>query len=582
MFRAKKATAVLALIILAITGSFLNTSTAQATSNYIEGTDEAAVMFDPLMVNEFSLEMSDADFESLKYPNVNWEFEGDWRETQMSFTMAGKSYGPYTVGVHLKGAWGSWRDVTQKAAFKIKMDAFVPDQTLFGVSKITLNNMVQDPSYIHETLTYRLYRSLGVPTPRTGYANVTLNGRDYGLHLNIETMNKQLLARWGITSSHLYKGAVPYFPDFYTGYESQFAIESGSDTDTSDLTSFIKVQSYGGPAWWTAMGKIADMKQMTMGWAIELYTGHWDGYVMNKNNYFLNFDRYGRVTLLPWGTDQTWNGSLSYFRSPALMINKCWAVSACKLMYEQSLAEVANKAEALNLESMATEVSSAIAAAVSADPWGPGYNTATDYQNAAIWRLGNQLRSLQTISAPWDTGLESISVDGVSYAPGSTIYLPPLTRQATIEAITNEYDADVTVENPGNLKDGLNTLSITVKSANGKHTRTETVNIHVYTKKTTKSSIGFSKSVAKITTKGTSSLNIAIAKLTDSKNLVLTVSMPKVKTLSTAKNNLLLKQRTDLVVKALSAKGIKATKVTKSLVATGTADSLSITANYIN
>jgi hypothetical protein len=112
-------------------------------------------------------------------------------------------------------------------------------------------------------------------------------------------MNKQLLARWGITSSHLYKGAVPYFPDFYTGYESQFAIESGSDTDTSDLTSFIKVQTYGGPAWWTAMGKIADMKQMTMGWAIELYTGHWDGYVMNKNNYFLNFDRYGRVTLLP-------------------------------------------------------------------------------------------------------------------------------------------------------------------------------------------------------------------------------------------------------------------------------------------
>ena len=66
MFRAKKATAVLALIILAITGSFLNTSTAQATSNYIEGTDEAAVMFDPLMVNDFSLEMSDADFESLK------------------------------------------------------------------------------------------------------------------------------------------------------------------------------------------------------------------------------------------------------------------------------------------------------------------------------------------------------------------------------------------------------------------------------------------------------------------------------------------------------------------------------------
>jgi hypothetical protein len=582
MFRARKATAAIALIMLAVTGSFLNTSAAQATSNYVEGTDEAAVMFDPLMVNDFSLEMSDADFESLKYPNVNWEFEGDWRETQMSFTMAGKAYGPYTVGVHLKGAWGSWRDVTQKAAFKIKMDAFVPDQTLFGISKITLNNMVQDPSYIHETLVYRLYRALGVPTPRTGYANVTLNGRDYGLHLNIETMNKQLLSRWGISSSHLYKGAVPYFPDFYTGYEGQFAIESGSETDTSDLTSFIKVQTYGGPAWWAAMGKLADMKQMTMGWAIELYAGHWDGYVMNKNNYFLNFDRYGKVTLLPWGTDQTWNGSLNYFRSPALMINKCWAVPACKLMYEQSLAEVANKAQVLDLKTMASEVSVAIAEAVTADPFGPGYNAATDYQNATMWRVENQLNTLQSISSPWDTGLESISVDGISYAPGSTISLPPLTRQATIEASTNEYAAKATVVNPESLKDGLNTVSITVKSANGKHTRTESVSIYVYTKKTTKSSIGFSKSVAKITTKGTSSLNIAIAKLTGSKNLVLTVSMPKVKNLSTTKNNVLLKQRTDLIVKALSAKGIKATKVNKSLVATGTADSLSITANYVN
>jgi hypothetical protein len=124
MSRTKKATAFAALITLAIAASFLNTSAAQAAPNYVEGSDAAAQVFNPLMVNNFELDMSDADFESLKYPNVDWDREGDWRETQMSFTMAGKVYGPYTVGVHLKGAWGSWRDVTQKAAFKIKMDAF--------------------------------------------------------------------------------------------------------------------------------------------------------------------------------------------------------------------------------------------------------------------------------------------------------------------------------------------------------------------------------------------------------------------------------------------------------------------------
>lgn len=582
MFRARKVTAVTALIILAIAGNYLSASSSQAATSYVEGTDEAAKVFDPLMVNDFSLEMSDADFESLKYPNVNWEYEGDWRETQMSFTMAGKSYGPYTVGVHLKGAWGSWRDVTQKAAFKIKMDAFVKDQTLFGISKFTLNNMVQDPSYIHESLTYRLYRALGVPTPRTGYANVTLNGIDYGLHLNIETMNKELLSRWGITSNHLYKGAVPYFPDFYSGYEGQFAIESGSSTDTSDLTEFIKVQSYGASAWWTAMGKIADMKQMTLGWATELYVGHWDGYVMNKNNYFLNFDRYGKVTLLPWGTDQTWNGSLSYFRSPALIINKCWAVPTCYSMYQQSLADVANKAAELELEVMASDVSSAISTAVASDPWGAGLNTATDYQNAAIWRIGSQLRSLQTLSAPWDTGLQSLSVNGVSYKAGSTIYLPALTRQAAIEAITNEYDATAVVAMPAKLVDGLNTISVKVTSSNGKHTRTQSVNLHVYTKRTAKTAVSFTKSLPKITSKGITSLSAFVSKIDTPKNLVLTVSMPKVKTLSTTKNNVLLKQRSDAIVKILSSKGIKPTKVTKTLVATGTADSLTVTASYVN
>lgn len=582
MFRARKVTAVATLIILAITGNYLSASSSQAASSYVEGTDEAAKVFDPLMVNDFSLEMSDADFESLKYPNVNWEYEGDWRETQMSFTMAGKVYGPYTVGVHLKGAWGSWRDVTQKAAFKIKMDAFVKDQTLFGISKFTLNNMVQDPSYIHESLTYRLYRALGVPTPRTGYANVTLNGIDYGLHLNIETMNKELLSRWGITSNHLYKGAVPYFPDFYPGYESQFAIESGSNSDTSDLTEFIKVQTYGASAWWTAMGKIADMKQMTLGWATELYVGHWDGYVMNKNNYFLNFDRYGKVTLLPWGTDQTWNGSLSYFRSPALMINKCWAVPTCYSMYQQSLADVANKAAELQLEVMAREVSSAIYSAVAADPWGPGLNTATDYQNAAIWRVESQLRNLQALSAPWDTGLQSLSVNGVSYKAGSTIYLPALTRQAAIEAITNEYDATAVVDMPAKLVDGLNTISVKVTSSNGKHTRTQSVNLHVYTKRTAKAAVSFTKSIAKISSKGTTSLNAFLLKIDTPKNLVLTVSMPKVKSLSTSKNNVLLKQRSDAIVKVLSAQGIKPTKVTKALAATGTADSLTVTASYVN
>ena len=43
-------------------------------------------------------------------------------------------------------------------------------------------------------------------------------------------------------------------------------------------------------------------------WAVEKYIGHWDGYVGNRNNFYLHSDTAGRFSMLPWGTDQAWTG----------------------------------------------------------------------------------------------------------------------------------------------------------------------------------------------------------------------------------------------------------------------------------
>jgi hypothetical protein len=251
-------------------------------------------------------------------------------------------------------------------------------------------------------------------------------------------------------------------------------------------------------------------------------------------------------------------------------------------MYEQSLAEVANKAELLDLETMAGDVAIAISDAASQDLFGPSFNVVTDNQNATVWRLGNQLRSLQGLTAPWDTGLESVSVNDVEYSIGSTVNLPAGTRQVSVEAVTNELSATVIVSNVGPLKDGINTISLLVTSANTKHTRTEQVSLYVLKAQAAKSSMGFSKASTKLTSKGTSSLNSLVLKLISSQELVIAVSMPKVKTFSISKNNILLKQRTDFIVKTLNAKGIKATKVTKTLTSSGVADSVTLSATYVN
>ena len=568
------------LIVAAMTGSLLNANPALAATSYVEGTDQAAVMYDPLMVNTFSMQMSSEDFDSLKSPNVGWDYEGEWRETRMSFTMAGKVYGPYVVGVHLKGAWGSWRDVNGKAAFKIKMDAYVPGQTLLGVSRITLNNMVQDPSYIHESLTYRLFRNLGIPAPRTGYANVSLNGINYGLHLNVETPNKQMLKRWGISSKHLYKGAVPYFPDFYRGSEWMFAVESGNEADVSDLTNFLALQDPDGAAWFNNMSKVMDMEMLTLGWATEYYTGHWDGYVLNRNNYFVNFDDDGRVMMLPWGVDQTWNGGLDYGSSPALMTNKCWNYQPCLDIYRQSMAKVARISRNLNLPLMASNISTVINPHVRTDPFGSGINNATWSQNNTVWRLRDQLAILSSIVQPYDTTLSNVRVNNSSYNQGQTIYLPAGTRTVSIQVTTSQSAAKAAVQPMGTLRPGLNSAYVVVTSSNKKTFTTHKVPLYVYSNFTNYSSIPFHTNSAVPTFDGLTNTGLLESSLKATSSIELDVRMAKAKNVTTTKAKALMASRVKYIVSKLAASGITASKITQSLTATGNVNTLQISSKY--
>lgn len=568
--------------ILLLTGSLLNPAIASETPNYVEGTDKAAVVFNPLQVNNFSMRMSDHDFSMLTSDHVNWSYEGPWLRTVMSFTMAGKVYGPYTVGVHLKGAWGSWRDINGKAAFKIKMDAFVRNQTLFGITKFTLNNMVQDPSYIHEAVTYRLFRAMDVPAPRVGYANVTLNGRNYGLHLNVETIDTTMLARWGLDNEHLYKGGVPNFPDFYSGSESYFQVEDGSETSTSDLTNFMRINQKTGDDWWAEITQYADIEEIMTDFAIEAHTGHWDGYPFNHNNFFITFDGAGYAHMIPWGTDQTWGGGIDYFGSGTLLYQRCQSSNDCREMYLQVLAKLARTASSLELDEMVGHLSSAIRSEIIADPWGPGIQTASDYQSWTAWNTSNQEVALANMAAAWDTGVSDISVSGETYPVDQTIILKPGSKQAEVQAIPFQPAATSESVTVSYLSAGLNFAEVPVTSADGQHTNSQTVSIYVLTNRSSSAALAYVPNRSAIAKVGASKLSQLKTKLKGSTELTLKFSMPKSKNLSLAAAQSLLGKRASLVVNNLRTNGIKVKKFTKVVTAIGDPNSITLSMKYQN
>ena len=402
----------LALALGLICSGLLLPQTAQATvtvdKTYVEGTDQQAFLFNPLVVNQIDMTMT---------PEAEEALRADLRTYQPATititTPLGKTKS-YAVGVHVKGGWGSFRSLDEKAAFKVKVNYSVKGQTIYGVKKFTLNNMVQDASMLHEAVSYRLFRAMGVAAPRVGYANVSLNGRNYGLHSNIETYDKPMLKRWFPTGTELlYEGAygVEVGPDL--------EVDEGSITDRSEVTQLRDWNnSLSGKAWYDTIRTKVDLNQMIMNWAVEHYIGHWDGYTRGwPNNYYLHKPIGGLFTMHPWGTDQTWDWDGPFLDDGATMMTRCVQYQPCQDLYLKALADIQAKLPTLSLTTMVDKIWTKISPSVAADPRKPysygdsewSKDSTKNYINnryqALVNNNGTRQRSALTISYS-QTGLK--------------------------------------------------------------------------------------------------------------------------------------------------------------------------------
>ncbi|MEY4390493.1 MAG: hypothetical protein RLZZ400_236 [Actinomycetota bacterium] len=414
------------------------------TGQYREGDDPAAFMFDPLVVNRIDLTVPDA---SIRYMNDHSSgafpgSHGDYQPAKMTFTRVDPSdpsknttTNLLDVGIRLKGGWGSARDMNGKAAFKVKMNFSVKGQTLFGLKKLTLNNMVQDRSMVHEAVGYRLFREAGVPASRTGYARVYVNGVDYGLHLNLETYDSVSLAKRFSSTAHLYEGA--YWQDITTSDYDRMQVDEGDTASKTDLAALATVNTIdqGNTTainnWFTNVQKLADLNELVTEWAVERYLAHWDGYAWQiKNNYYVHFTNEGIASLLPSGIDQTSTGDLSFMDTTGsgIMFQNCMLSPNCRALYFGAVNKVRDAATRLNLPQMAQDVSSAIAADVASDP--RKEHSVNDWQWAVddTMNFHNSRPSVATGATNFNTSSDiKLSYDYSTFNVGD-VFTPTFTR----------------------------------------------------------------------------------------------------------------------------------------------------------
>lgn len=95
---------------------------------------------------------------------------------------------------------------SDRYSFKIEFDQYDSAKTYYGLDKLSLNNVIQDNTYMKDYLAYQMMGEFGAAAPLCSYAWLTVNGEDWGLYLAVEAVEESFLQRnYGNGYGELYK-----------------------------------------------------------------------------------------------------------------------------------------------------------------------------------------------------------------------------------------------------------------------------------------------------------------------------------------------------------------------------------------
>ena len=190
---------VLAVVLCMILSLFMMTGEAaggQAVGTVMGYEDK---LFNTATVHTVEIEMEDwesflATCESEEYSVCN-------------VTIDGESY--HNVAIRGKGNT-SLSNVSamnsDRYSFKVEFDHYDSSVSYHGLDKLSLNNIIQDNTYLKDYLTYQMMKEFGVTTPLCSFVYITVNGEEWGLYLAVEGVEESFLQRnYGSHYGELYK-----------------------------------------------------------------------------------------------------------------------------------------------------------------------------------------------------------------------------------------------------------------------------------------------------------------------------------------------------------------------------------------
>jgi hypothetical protein len=194
----------------------------------------------------------------------------------------------YNVGFRLRGNTSRY---SAKKSFKVAFNSFTQGMKWNNLEKMNLNGEHNDVSILRSYLSAQMLVQAGVVAPRTSYVKLYVNNEYKGLYINVEHIDEQFLKQrfplnnYGTLIKSGYGANLKNLGTNEANYSPFYELKQGNNLQS--LIQFIAVLNTNSSNFPCAIQAVFDVDSYLKTLAIEILTGHWDGYAFNKNNFYL-------------------------------------------------------------------------------------------------------------------------------------------------------------------------------------------------------------------------------------------------------------------------------------------------------
>jgi hypothetical protein len=248
------------------------------------------------------------------------DFEGDDWEAQLqdfhdtdvevhaTLTVDGKKYPG--VGVHFRGMSSYMMlKAGQKRSLNVSLDFTNENQKLDGYTTLDLLNSHEDESFLSSVLYSHIARQ-HLPAPKANFVRVVINGESWGVYVNQQQFDKNLLqenfrtkkgTRWKVIGSPMGGGGLDYIGEEVAEYKKHYEMKSKDDQEAwKALIGLCRTLNQTPPGQLeAALTPILDLDGLLWFLAVDNTLINCDGYWIRASDYSIYRDTAGRFHILP-------------------------------------------------------------------------------------------------------------------------------------------------------------------------------------------------------------------------------------------------------------------------------------------